>query len=384
MADRPSKLSARQLNRATLARQLLLERASLDVLDAVHRIGAVQAQEPASPYVALWNRVAGFEAEALDRAFAEGSIVKGTMMRVALHAVDAADYPVFHEAMQPTLRAARLADRRFRRTGLSGADADALIPAVLGYTATPRTNAEAEAWLDLRLGETPKPGVWWALRQYGPFLHAPTGGPWSFGSRPSYVGAPEPLREGAPTPVEAMPGLIRRYLDAFGPASAQDVAQFGMLYAPLVRAALASLADELVTFRGPDGTELFDVPGGLLPEEHVAVPPRLIGMWDSVMLAYRDRSRIIPPEYRRRVIQSNGDTLPALLVDGFVAGVWRPLDGGIEATAFQPLPDDAWADLDAEARGLRAFLAPREPLVYGRYARWWDGKPAHEVRILGG
>src|SRR3970040_1515635 len=85
-----------------------------------------------------------------------------------------------------------------------------------------------DAWLTLRLGETPKPGVWWALRQYGPFLHAPTGGPWSFGSRPSYVGAPEPLREGAPTPVEAMPDLIRRYLDGVGPAWARGGGPFGV------------------------------------------------------------------------------------------------------------------------------------------------------------
>ena len=383
MADRPGSLSPRQLNRATLARQLLLERAPLGVVEAVHRIGAVQAQEPASPYLALWNRVAGFEAAELDRAFAEGSIVKGTLMRVALHAVDAADYPAFHEAMQTTLRAARLHDRRFKRTGLSSADADALIPEVLAFAAEPRTNAEAEAWLDERLGETPKPGVWWALRQYGPFLHAPTHGPWSFGPRPSSVGAPEPLRAGSPAPDEAMPMLIRRYLEAFGPASVQDIAQFGLIHVPLVRAGLASLADELIPPRGPNGTELFDVPGGPLPAEDLPAPPRLLGMWDSTLLAYRDRSRIIPPEYRRRVLQSNGDTLPALLVDGYVAGVWRPVDGGIEATAFHALPDEAWAGLEAEARTLLAFLRPREPIVYSRYARWWAALPAHAVRVLG-
>ena len=383
MADRPG-ISARRLNRATLARQLLLERARLGVVQAVHRIGALQAQEPASPYLALWNRVTGFDPASLDQAFAKGSIVKATLMRVTLHAVDAADYPAFQEAMQTTLRAARLHDRRFTRTGLSKADAEALMPEVLAFAAQPRTNAEAEAWLDKRLGETPKPGVWWAFRQYGPFLHAPTGGPWSFGPRPSYVGAPKPLRTGFSTPKEALPRLVRRYLEAFGPASVQDIAQFGLLYMPLARAALASLADGLVTLEGPNGMKLFDVPGGLLPPEDAPAPPRLLGMWDSVLLAYRDRSRIIPPEYRRRVLQSNGDTLPTLLVEGYVAGVWRPVDGGIEATAFHALPDDAWAGLETEARSLLAFLAPREPIVYSRYARWWARMPAHEVRVLGG
>ena len=377
-------MSRRELNRATLARQLLLEREPLTLVEAVHRIGAVQAQEPASPYLALWNRVAGFEAAALDRAFADGSVVKGTLMRITQHAVDATDYPTFHEAMQPTLRAARLGDRRFSRTGLSSADADALIPEALAFTSVPRTNADAERWLDERIGETPKPGVWWAMRQYGPMLHAPTGGPWSFGPRPSYVGAPASLRIGAPTPVEAMPGLVRRYLEAFGPASTGDIAQFGMLNAPLVRAAVASLDGELVTSRDERGTELLDVHGGLLPGGDVPAPPRLLGMWDSVLLAHRDRSRIVPPEFRRRIVQSNGDTLPVLLVDGFVAGVWRPLDGGIEASAFHALSDEDWAGLESEARALRAFLAPREPLVYRRYARWWEGLAASEVRLIGG
>jgi hypothetical protein len=381
MADRRRRLSERQLNRATLARQLLLKRTRLGVVEAVHRVGALQAQEPVSPYLALWNRVTGFDPAKLDQAFAAGSIVKATLMRVALHAVDSADYPAFHEAMQTTLRAARLHDRRFTRTGLSKADAEALMPEVLAFAAKPRTNGEAEAWLDKRLGETPKPGVWWAFRQYGPFLHAPNRGPWSFGPRPSYLGAPEPLRTDRPG--DAMPQLARRYLEAFGPASVQDVAQFGLLYVPLARAAVASLADELVTLTGPNGTELFDVPGGSIPAEDVPAPPRLLGMWDSVLLAYRDRSRIIPADYRRRVIQSNGDTLPTLLVDGYIAGVWRPIDGGIEATAFHALPDDAWAGLEAEAKALLAFLAPRESTIYSRYARWWAKMPAHEIRVLG-
>jgi hypothetical protein len=133
-------LTARQLNRATLARQLLLRRERLSVVEAVHRVTALQAQEAASPYLALWNRIEGFDATDLDRAFREHAIVKATLMRVTLHAVDAADYSTFHEAMQITLRAARLNDRRFTRTGMSHADADALLPEVLRYAADPRSN----------------------------------------------------------------------------------------------------------------------------------------------------------------------------------------------------------------------------------------------------
>jgi hypothetical protein len=378
------RLTSRRLNRATLGRQLLLGRETLDVADGVHRVVALQAQEPASPYVALWNRLAAFDPADLDRAFADQAVVKATLMRVTQHAVEAGDYPAFHEAMQTTLRAARLNDRRFRRSGLTPADADALLPEVLAFAAEPRTNAEAEAWLDERLGETPKPGVWWAFRQYGPFVHAATGGPWSFGPRPSYVAARARHRSGD---VEAaMRQLALRYLEGFGPASVQDFGQFGLLYRPLARAAMKSLAaaGSAVSIEGPDGVELFDVPDGLLPPEDSPAPPRLLPMWDSVLLAHADRSRIIPPDYRKLVTRNNGDVLPTLLVDGYVAGVWRPLEAGIEATSFHRLTDEAWAGLDAEAGGLLAFLARREPAVYGRYARWWRDLPAAEVRMLGG
>ena len=109
-----------------------------------------------------------------------------------------------------------------------------------------------------------------------------------------------------------------------------------------------------------------------------------MGMWDSTLLAYADRSRIIPPEYRKLVIRVNGDVLPALLVDGYAAGVWRPMDGGIEATAFHPLSKQTWDELAAEAHALQTFLSGRDPAVYSRYTHWWSTLPSAEVRILPG
>jgi len=128
---------------------------------------------------------------------------------------------------------------------------------------------------------------------------------------------------------------------------------------------------------------LLDVPGAPRPEEDTPAPPRLLAMWDSVLLAYNDHGRMMPPEYRTIIRRANGDVLPTLLVDGHVAGVWRPVDGGIEATAFRKLPKAAWAGLAAEAAALVAFLAGREPAAYSRYAHWWTkGLPAAEVRVL--
>jgi hypothetical protein len=371
-------LTKRALNRATLARQLLLAREPRSVADGVRRVVALQAQEPPSPYLALWNRLAPFDPAELDRAFSDHDVVKATLMRITLHAVHAADYPAFHEAMQVTLRGSRLNDRRFRGTGLTPADADALVPALLEFTAEPRMNADVQAWLTDRIGPLPEPGVWWALRQTGPFVHAPTGGPWSFGLRPSYLAAREQRRSG--NPAASLRTLVRRYLEGFGPASVQDIAQFGLIYRPPIRAAVEALGDELERLEGPNGQPLLDVAGGPRPPEDTPAPPRLLGMWDSVLLAHADRTRIVPAEYKRYVTRTNGDVLPTLLVDGYVAGVWRPIDGTIEATAFRRLSDEAWDGLEREACALLALLAGRDPRIYTRYGRWWSDLPVAEVR----
>lgn len=383
-------LTLRRLNRATLARQLLLRREPLPVVDAVRRIVAVQAQEPPSPYVALWNRVAGFDPADLDAAFTTHAVVKATLMRITLHAVDARDYPAFHAAMVPVLRAARLADQRFVSTGLSVADADALADHVLAFAAEPRTNAAVEAMLAARLGSAAERGVWWALRSFTPLVHAPTGGPWSFGPRPAYLAAPAAPpsgdgqdgrgEDGDATGEEPLHRLIRRYLAGFGPASAEDVAGFSRHRLSTVRDALRAMAGTLVAREGPGG-ELVDVPGAPLPAEDTPAPPRLMAMWDSTLLAYADRSRLVPPEYRPLVVRRNGDVLPTLLVDGVVCGVWRLVEGGIEARAFHPLPEDAWAGLATEAQGLPALLARRGP-AYGRFGRWWAELPGAERRHL--
>jgi hypothetical protein len=373
-------LTARQLNRATLGRQLLLERRRLTPTKAMRHVVALQAQEPPSPYIALWNRLKGFDGAALDRAFASHDIVKAQLMRITLHAVAAADYPPFHEAMVPSLRAARLYDRRFTAEDISIEEVDALTPDLLDFTREPRRNADVEAWLADRFGAA-KPRVWWALRHFGPIVHAPTGGPWSFGPRPTYVTAPDQGRPGDETASVAT--LVRRYLEGFGPATMQDIAQFGTIYRPPVQQAIKTLGDDLVKLEGPNGVELIDVPGGLLPTEDAPALPRLMAMWDSALLAYADRSRMIPPGYRTLVMRKNGDVLPTLLVDGYVAGVWRPVDGGIEASAFHPLKNDDWNGLAVEAATLSAFLGKREPRIYTRYAHWWDDLPSADVRLLG-
>jgi hypothetical protein len=373
------RLTARELNRTTLHRQLLLERADLPIPEAVHRVTALQAQEPASPYLALWARVAAFDPTALDEAFASGTVVKASLMRITLHAVEAADYPVFHAAMRWTLRASRLYDRRFKETDLTIAAVDAFEPELRSAAIEPRTSGQMDELLAPRFGEGAG-RAWWAYRTYAPLHHVPTGGAWSFGRRSAFRTAPVTLPEGSAT--EPLDGLVRRYLRGFGPASVADIAAFTLITRVNVRAALERMGEEIVTYDGPDGTVLVDLADGTLAPD-LPAPPRLLPMWDSLLLAYADRARIIPPDYRPLVIRRNGDTLPTLLVDGQVAGVWRFIDDAIEASAFAPLSDAAWAGLATEAASLAALLRERDPAVYRRYHRWWERLPAPaEVRRL--
>ncbi|MGV9455190.1 winged helix DNA-binding domain-containing protein [Streptomyces sp. NPDC003635] len=375
-------ITARELNRATLGRQLLLRREPLGVAEAVRRILALQGQQPASPYLALWNRVDGLAAAEVDAAFADRTLLKATLLRITLHAVHAEDYRMVREAMRPTLHASRLG-HRFAAAGLTPADAAELEPGLLEFAGEPRSNGAMTAWLAERVGEERKDGAWWGLRACAPLVHAVTGRPWSFGTSPAHVAGPEDRFPGGPD--EALRALVPRYLAAFGPASVADVAQFATVQRGRVRTAVRSLADSLVELKGPEGTVLYDLPGALRPPGDTPAPPRLMAMWDSVLLAHADRGRLIPPDYRPLVTRVNGDVLPTLLVDGRVAGVWRPAEsGGIEATAFHELADEVWEGLAEEAAALVALLAGREPRVYGRYGHWWKKLPSAQVRVLAG
>lgn len=375
------RLTAEQLNRATLARQLLLERHELDVVDGVRRVLALQAQEPAAPYVAMWNRLHGFDPAALDDALSSSRLVKATLMRVTLHMVGRDDHGWLRAAMLPRIRAARVNDRRFRDEGLAPSDADGLVEDLLAVTATPGTGTEVVRRLTERRGVESLPErLWWALRTYGPLVRAPTGGPWSFRGTSSFVAAPD-AHGPQPSWDEAVAMLVRRYLEGFGPASIADVAQYSLLTRRTVRAAVSSLEDRLVEVEGPGGEPLLDVRDGVVPPVGTPAPPRLLGMWDSVLLAHADRTRIIDDDVRARTIRRNGDTLPAVLVDGRVRGVWRLVDGEVEVTPFGPLSDDAWAGLSAEAAALRVLIE-RDGSLFGRYDRWWQRLPDGDRRVL--
>lgn len=378
----PPVVTARQLNRATLERQMLVQRRYREIPDAVRELAALQAQEPASPYLALWNRLSGFASADLDRAFGSGAVVKATLIRMTLHAVERHDHAAYYPAIRERIRAGRVGDPRFTVDGLTGEQADALIPALCAYTRRQaRSEKEIRAHLADQLGRDDAAGVWWALRTYAPLRHAPAGAPWTF-----RTGVPASFRAAGPqwqqtTAHDGAVLLATRYLNAFGPATVADLAGFTGLTRTAARGAIEQAGPVRLT--GPGEQQLYDVAGRGLPDPDLPGPARLLPMWDSTLLAYADRSRILPSAYRPEVIRRNGNVLPTVLVDGRVAGVWRVLGDQVEVSAFARLPRPVWAELTVEAAALLDLVRERDPALYGAYHHWWArGIPAEQVRSL--
>jgi hypothetical protein len=366
-------LSTRRLGRATLARQLLLEPSDLGVVDAVARIGGLQAQEPASPYIGLWARLASFDARDLDRAITSRRLVKGTLMRSTLHLVSATDYRSLWPAIVPILENQRRQDRLEPPSARRMAS---LRARVARFSAEPRSLTELRDHVGDMDGLPADELVWW-LRRRHPLAHAPSAVSWSFGRRPLLADADAWLAPGEwSDPAAAIEHVVRRYLGAFGPASIADIARWAGLPVGRVRPGVEAVdaAGDLRRFRADTGRQMVDLVDAPIPDEDVPAPARLLPMWDSTVLAFDDRTRIVSDPDRARIIARNGDTLPIILVDGLVAGRWwAKVEGDRTRIELEPFRRLARADRNAlEELGerLARFVEPHEPTVYARYQRW--------------
>jgi hypothetical protein len=349
-------LTRRELNRTLLARQLLLRRARLSVPSAIERVGALQAQWPPSPYIALWSRLEGFRLEALVRAIEQRRVVKATLMRVTLHHVSARDYLAYAGLMRGN-RTTSVARELARHPAHRDVDLDALATEVERLTAEqPRSRPEL-----LELLGRPKLGldrgpwlVWHLLASRAGLVHAPRSSVWrrntggvTFVPATAWLGALGADGDGAAAQ------LLRRYLAAFGPATRADAAQWTGLPVGALASAYESLP--LRRFRDEHGRVLLDLPRAPLAAPDTPAPVRFLPMWDSTLLAHADRTRILPDELRKAVIARKGDVAQTFLVDGFVAGTWRYEEGRIALAPFEPLPRRILRELEAEARALAAF-----------------------------
>ena len=356
-------LTDRELGRFTLARQLLLERSSLGVAEAVSRAGGLQAQEPKPPFLGLWSRLAGFDAESLCRALEDRSVVRATMMRGTLHLAAAEDYAAVRPALQPMLTRAMTSALRNRAAGL---EPDAVLPVARSLLAErPRTFDELRALLQEEFPDVNHRALGYAVRMLLPLVMVPTAGErWGFPRVASFTLADEWL--GAPVAVQGAPDeLVLRYLAAFGPASAADVQSWSGL--PGLAPALERLRDRLVAFSDQRGRELFDLPDAPRPDAATPAPVRFLPEFDSLLLAHADRSRVIADEHRPAVVTKNLRVLPTFLVGGVVAGTWSAKSSRRQATLtlkpFRRLRARELADLRAEGEALLRFTDPEAAMV---------------------
>src|SRR5206468_11975544 len=168
-----------------------------------------------------------------------------------------------------------------------------------------------------------------------------------------FVALEEPDRH---SPLEARAEMLRRYLAAFGPASQRDMVAWSMMHVPEISRTLDHL-EPLLRYRDEHGHELVDIPGAALPDPSAPAPVRFLPKWDNVLLAFADRTRVLPERYRKTVIRMNGDVAQTFLVDGFVAGLWRVEDGRVLLEPFSALPRSVRRELQNEAERLEEFLA---------------------------
>ncbi|HEX6147783.1 MAG TPA: winged helix DNA-binding domain-containing protein [Acidimicrobiia bacterium] len=345
-------LDTRALNRALLARQLLLRRARLSPSRALERTGGLQTQYSPSGYIGLWSRLDGFRRTHLTRALEQGRVVQGTLMRVTIHMVSARDYPLFAAAVRRSRREwfARVAKDRalepeqWRRVASQ-------IRKALAHG--PLRGAELVAYLE---DQGYSKGIWEGAGLWVDLVRVPPSGTWErrradiYGLAEQYVAMAEVGED------DALEHLVRRYLGGFGPAGIGDIAAWTGVPANSLRPVVERL--ELRHFRDSDGGDLLDLPRRPLPASDTVAPVRFLPTWDATLLVHARRTQILPEEYRSLVFNTkNPQSVGTFLVDGAVAGAWRHEAGKVRLEPFAPLPRPVRRELGQESDRLAAFLA---------------------------
>jgi hypothetical protein len=364
------RLTVRALNRALLARQGLLDRLDLPLVEAVEAVGALQAQHwPALP-VALWSRVRGFSDEDLYRGLEAGELVVGTLLRNTLHLVSAHEHPGYAAVV-----AGAGADDWRRTKAEPSAEASTLRAQLLCHAReAPRTGQEIAAFIEDWVAAHPKaidPAElehqrkygWRAFQRWSALVRVPADGRWGAKAPAALRAAPGCSHP--PVGDDALDAVIRRHLRAFGPASAEDVASWIGWRTPPVRAALERLGPGLADFEDEDGRRLHDLPEAPRPDPETPAPARLLAAFDSVLLAYavKRRARILPDAHRDAVHErANLRIRPTFLVDGLVAGTWtvevRRREAIVALRPLQRLARPTRAALVEEAERLVRALRP--------------------------
>ena len=357
----PRILSDRELNRALLARQLLLKRAAMTPAAAIEKLAGLQAQWSPAPYVGLWSRLAKFAIADLEHALKARTVVKATLMRGTLHLVTAKDYPAFSVAI--TQSRGELWARKERRLE----DAAKIYQASLRYAKTARSRVALADFLTTQ-GVAPDLSasmLWWLIASQGWLVHVPPSGSWGHHRAGDLIAADSWIKAfRVPELAAAVRFTVERHLAAFGPATVEDIASWSSIRTPPIRSAIDELGTKIRTFTDQRGRTLYDLKGAPLPGADTAAPVRYLPKWDSTLLAFAapERVRILSEAHRKTVIGKNGDVAQTILVDGIVAGTWaivsKPPEATLTVTPFTKLAKADVAALRDEGERLARFVVP--------------------------
>ncbi len=356
-------LTLQQMNRATLARQLLLERAATTPLKAIGRLVALQAQWPRPPFVGLWTRVKGFERAALVAEFQKRRVVRATMLRGTIHVATAADYIALRPAIQPALDAGVQAILKDR---LDGVDLPALLKTSQSILkGGPKTfEGIRDAFLEADPSADER-ALGYAVRMMLPLVQVPEKDTaWAFPAKACFTPAETWLDRKVPTKPEPPDALILRYLEGYGPASAADIQAWSGLPGPSIREALDRLSPKLVTFTGPGIKALYDLPGAPRPAADTPAPVRFLPEYDNVIAARADE-RIVARAHRPRIFLSALRIAATVLVDGRAAATWTVATSKKRAVMtivpFATLAPKIRRELVAEGEAVLKFSEPDAP-----------------------
>ncbi len=310
-------LTRRALGRATLARQLLLERTALGPLEAVHHLVGLQAQVPRDPYLALWSRLADFDPEATGRLVESRALVRTVVMRATIHLVTADDCLVLRPLCQPVLEG-ELRRHRDHAPRLRDVDlAPVLARAAELLAEEPRPPAALGRALEAEFPSLDGAAMAYAARNFLALVQVPPRGVWRRRGQVSVTTAESWLGR----PLATAPSIedaVERYLAAFGPARPADLATWSRLTG--FREILDGMGDRLRTVHDDQGRELYDVPDAPLPDADVPAPVRFLPEYDNALLSHADRSRYTPDDIA--ALATDGPVHGTALVDGSIAAIW--------------------------------------------------------------
>jgi hypothetical protein len=349
-------LTLRELNRATLDRQMLLDRQSIPALDAIERLAGLQAQVPSPPYVGLWTRLNDFRREGLTRLMEERQVVRATLMRATLHLMTAEDYLLLRPVLQPALTRSMNSIARKR---LEGLDLDRLVGTAREYFESgPRPFADFRLLLAELEPDRDQSALAYAVRTQLPLVQVPTGGVWGYSGKVPFTTAEKWLdRELSSS--EDPRGLVLKYLAAFGPATVRDIQTWSGRIR--LKESVEEIKPELRVLRDENDNELIDLPDAPLPPGDTPAPPRFVPDYDNLVLSHADRGRVISDEHRKKVFLSAARVRATFLIDGFVRGVWKVEKTRRAATlVIEPFERLSRGDRDAlseEGERLVRFLA---------------------------